>query len=78
MRLVGITEQTAMRYCGAAHPERTSKLPKWAALRTSRRTEVPEQLGHVHAQGIAEAGPASCFRCRKATGASCLICRAVS
>lgn len=28
MRLFGITEQTAMRYVGAAHPERTSKLPR--------------------------------------------------
>ncbi|MFF2518894.1 hypothetical protein [Streptomyces sp. NPDC058086] len=28
MRLFGITEQTAMRYVTAAHPERTSKLPK--------------------------------------------------
>jgi hypothetical protein len=28
MRLYGITEQTAMRYVGAAHPERTAKLPK--------------------------------------------------
>ena len=28
MRLFGITEQTAMRYVGAAHPERTAKLPK--------------------------------------------------
>ncbi|WP_457470094.1 hypothetical protein [Streptomyces sp. TE4109] len=28
MRLFGITEQTAMRYVGAAHPERTAKLPR--------------------------------------------------
>ncbi|MFF7987834.1 hypothetical protein ACFZDK_53915 [Streptomyces sp. NPDC007901] len=28
MRLFGITEQTAMRYVTAAHPERTAKLPK--------------------------------------------------
>ncbi|MFF9090959.1 hypothetical protein ACF1BE_32205 [Streptomyces sp. NPDC014991] len=28
MRLFGITEQTAMRYIGASHPERTSKLPR--------------------------------------------------
>ncbi|GAA1323803.1 hypothetical protein GCM10009647_058900 [Streptomyces sanglieri] len=28
MRLFGITEQTAMRYVTAAHPERTSKLPR--------------------------------------------------
>ncbi|MFI8235003.1 hypothetical protein ACIGDI_40050 [Streptomyces sp. NPDC085900] len=28
MRLFGITERTAMRYVGAAHPERTSKLPR--------------------------------------------------
>ncbi|TGZ15256.1 hypothetical protein DV517_02290 [Streptomyces sp. S816] len=26
MRLFGITEQTAMRYVGVAHPERTAKL----------------------------------------------------
>ncbi|MFD7881902.1 hypothetical protein ACFV3N_05640 [Streptomyces bauhiniae] len=28
MRLFGITEKTAMRYVGAAHPERTAKLPR--------------------------------------------------
>jgi hypothetical protein len=28
MRLFGITESTAMRYIGAAHPERTAKLPR--------------------------------------------------
>ncbi|MFF7987608.1 hypothetical protein ACFZDK_52635 [Streptomyces sp. NPDC007901] len=28
MRLFGITEQTAMRYVTAAHPERTAKLPR--------------------------------------------------
>ncbi|MDN3027206.1 hypothetical protein [Streptomyces sp. S.PB5] len=28
MRLFGITEQTAMRYVGAAHPESTAKLPR--------------------------------------------------
>ncbi|WP_326734034.1 hypothetical protein [Streptomyces sp. NBC_01022] len=28
MCLFGITEQTAMRYVGAAHPERTAKLPR--------------------------------------------------
>ncbi|MEY9988005.1 hypothetical protein ABIE67_000037 [Streptomyces sp. V4I8] len=28
MRLFGITEQTAMRYVAAAHPERTAKLPR--------------------------------------------------
>ncbi|MBB4796271.1 hypothetical protein BJY54_006975 [Streptomyces nodosus] len=28
MRLFGTTEQTAMRYVGAAHPERTAKLPR--------------------------------------------------
>ncbi|WP_326742802.1 hypothetical protein [Streptomyces sp. NBC_01768] len=28
MRLFGITEQTAMCYVGAAHPERTAKLPR--------------------------------------------------
>ncbi|MFD9302998.1 hypothetical protein ACFWCB_10025 [Streptomyces sp. NPDC060048] len=28
MRLFGITEQTAMRYVTAAHPDRTSKLPR--------------------------------------------------
>lgn len=28
MRLFGITEQTAMRYVVAAHPERTAKLPR--------------------------------------------------
>ena len=28
MRLFGISDQTAMRYVGAAHPERTSKLPR--------------------------------------------------
>ncbi|WP_333739676.1 hypothetical protein [Streptomyces sp. IBSBF 2806] len=28
MRLFGITEQTAMRYLTAAHPERTARLPK--------------------------------------------------
>jgi hypothetical protein len=28
MRLFGITEQTAMRYLAAAHPERTTKLPQ--------------------------------------------------
>ncbi|WP_344392074.1 hypothetical protein [Streptomyces vastus] len=28
MRLFGITEQTAMRYVGTAHPERTAKLPR--------------------------------------------------
>ncbi|WNZ06182.1 hypothetical protein [Streptomyces sp. 11x1] len=28
MRLFGITEQTAMRYVAASHPERTSRLPK--------------------------------------------------
>jgi hypothetical protein len=28
MRLFGITEQTAMRYVGVAHPERTAKLPR--------------------------------------------------
>ncbi|MET9511991.1 hypothetical protein ABZX62_26640 [Streptomyces flavidovirens] len=27
MRLFGITEQTAMRYVTAAHPERTAKMP---------------------------------------------------
>lgn len=29
MRLFGITEKTAMHYAGAAHPERTAKLPRW-------------------------------------------------
>ncbi|MFI5583276.1 hypothetical protein ACIA8N_35800 [Streptomyces sp. NPDC051822] len=28
MRLFGITAQTAMRYVGAACPERTAKLPR--------------------------------------------------
>jgi hypothetical protein len=28
MRLFGITESTAMRYVGAAHPERTAELPR--------------------------------------------------
>lgn len=28
MRLFGITEQTAMRYVGATHPERTARLPR--------------------------------------------------
>ncbi|WP_406484478.1 hypothetical protein [Streptomyces sp. NBC_01563] len=28
MRLFGITEATAMRYVGAAYPERTAKLPR--------------------------------------------------
>ncbi|WP_329360244.1 hypothetical protein [Streptomyces sp. NBC_01483] len=28
MRLFGITEQTAMRYVGAAHPERVTKPPR--------------------------------------------------
>jgi hypothetical protein len=28
MRLFGISDQTATRYVGAAHPERTSKLPR--------------------------------------------------
>ncbi|MYW03544.1 hypothetical protein GT354_35775 [Streptomyces sp. SID3343] len=28
MRLFGIAEQTAMRYVTAAHPERTTKLPR--------------------------------------------------
>ncbi|WP_234360611.1 hypothetical protein [Streptomyces europaeiscabiei] len=28
IRLFGITEQTAMRYVTAAHPERTAKLPR--------------------------------------------------
>ncbi|MEU1370563.1 hypothetical protein ABZ454_31095 [Streptomyces sp. NPDC005803] len=28
MRLLGITAQTAMRYVGAACPERTAKLPR--------------------------------------------------
>jgi hypothetical protein len=28
MRLFGITERTAMRYVGVAHPEKTSQLPR--------------------------------------------------
>jgi hypothetical protein len=28
VRLFGITEQTAMRYVGAAHLERTAKMPR--------------------------------------------------
>ncbi|MFI5688476.1 hypothetical protein [Streptomyces sp. NPDC051636] len=28
IRLFGITEQTAVRYVTAAHPERTAKLPR--------------------------------------------------
>ncbi|MFI6670974.1 hypothetical protein ACIBM1_39465 [Streptomyces sp. NPDC050481] len=46
MRLFGITEQTAMRYVGAAHPERTVKLPKRSPRpprRSHPRGEVPRR-----------------------------------